>query len=73
MPEEVCQLHLTAKQCRERARLIRNFAMGVSSSLLRQDLLDIAAEYERRTESTKQPTIGVKSGRAAPLMQVIGD
>ena len=72
MPEEVCQLHLTAKQCRERARLVRNFAKGVSSALLRQDLLDIAGEYERRDESTEEPVMTVKSERAEPLIQAIG-
>ena len=72
MPEEVCPLHLTANQCRERARLVRNFAKGVSSALLRQDLLDIAGEYERRAESTKQPAINVKSEQAGPLIQAIG-
>ena len=71
MPEEVSQLHLTAKQCRERARLVRNVAKGVSSALLRQDLLDVAAEYERRAESTHQPAI-VKSERAGPLIQAVG-
>jgi hypothetical protein len=70
MPEEVCQLHLTAKQCRERARLVRNFAKGVSSALLRQDLLDIAAEYERRAESTNQ-AMAVASERPGPLIQAV--
>jgi len=47
MPHDVRPLHLTADQCHQRAKLVRNFAKGVISELLRQDLLDIAAEYER--------------------------
>jgi hypothetical protein len=71
MPEEVCQLHLTAKQCRERARLVRNFAKGVSSALLRQDLLDIAAEYERRADSTNQAAMLIESERPGQLIQAV--
>ena len=50
MPHAVRLLNLTADQCHERARLVRSFAKGVTSCLLRQDLLDIAAEYERFAE-----------------------
>ena len=57
MQEEAFGLHLTADQCRQRAKLVRNFAKGVSSGLLRQDLLDIAAEYERRAESAEANTV----------------
>jgi hypothetical protein len=63
MQQDACQLHLTADQCRQRAKLVRNFAKGVSSGLLRQDLLDIAAEYERRAESTEADTIIAGSQR----------
>jgi len=47
MPHDVRPLHLTTDQCHQRAKLVRNFAKDVTSELLRQDLLDIAAEYER--------------------------
>jgi hypothetical protein len=47
MPLDVRPLHLTRDHCYQRAKLVRNFAKGVASDLLRQDLLDIAAEYER--------------------------
>jgi hypothetical protein len=47
MPDDVRPLRLTTDQCQQRAKLVRNFAKGVKSELLRQDLLDIAAEYER--------------------------
>ena len=47
MPHDVRPLHLTRDQCHERAKLVRSFAKGVTSELLRQDLLDIAAEYQR--------------------------
>jgi len=54
MPHELHPQHLTTEQCHQRAKLVRNFAKGVTSELLRQDLLDIAAEYERRAESTER-------------------
>ena len=47
MPRAVRPLNLTADQCHQRAKLVRSFAKGVTSCLLRQDLLDIATEYER--------------------------
>ena len=47
MLHDVRPLHLTRHQCHERAKLVRSFAKGVTSELLRQDLLDIAAEYQR--------------------------
>ena len=51
MSEDPHQLRLTPDQCRERARLVRNLAEGVRSALLRQDLLDVANDYERRAET----------------------
>jgi hypothetical protein len=71
MREKVCQLHLTAEQCRARARLVRNFAKGVASALLRQELLDIAAEYERRVESTNQAAMLIQSERPGQLIQAV--
>jgi hypothetical protein len=63
MQEEAFGLQLTADQCRQRAKLVRNFAKGVSSGLLRQDLLDIAAEYERHAESAEANTVAAASQR----------
>ncbi len=39
-------MHLDAEQCRERAKLVRYTAEAVKSALLRQDLLEVANEYE---------------------------
>ena len=50
MSEDPHQLRLTAGQYRERAKLVRNLAQGAKSALLRQELLDVANEYERRAE-----------------------
>ena len=47
MPDDTRQPRLTADQCRERAKLVRNLAEGVGSALLRQDLIEVASEYER--------------------------
>ena len=43
----------TAEQCRDRARLIRYTAAAVKSALLRQDLLEMASEYEQLAESAE--------------------
>jgi hypothetical protein len=45
--------HLTAEQYRERAKLVRYTAEAVRSALLRQDLLDVAAEYDQLADSTE--------------------
>jgi len=66
MPHAVRPLNLTADQCHERARLVRGFAIGVTSCLLRQDLLDIAAEYERFAEGrSSADVLSGRSGSAA--------
>ena len=58
MTNDVRPLHLTTDQCHQRAKLVRNFAKGVTSELLRQDLLDIAAEFERfADEAGSRPKI----------------
>jgi hypothetical protein len=71
MLEEVSQLHLTTNRLRERAKLFRHYAQGVSSALLRQDLLDIACEYEGRAESTKEPGNDGQIRQAGPMIQAI--
>jgi hypothetical protein len=48
------QEHLTAEQCRQRATLVRRTAVAVKSALLRDDLLDIAAQYERLAETRER-------------------
>jgi len=48
------QCRLSPDQYRERAKLVRNLAGGVRSALLRQDLLDIASEYEDRAQSASE-------------------
>jgi hypothetical protein len=49
--------HLTAEQYRERAKLVRYTAESVRSALLRQDLLDVAAEYDQLADSTVGETV----------------
>ena len=63
MPNDVRQLHLTADQCRERAKLVRNLAGDVTSTLLRQDLLDIANEYERRAERDRRSAESISGSK----------
>jgi hypothetical protein len=46
--------NLTAEQYRERAKLVRYTAEAVRSALLRQDLLDVAAEYDHLADSTER-------------------
>ena len=46
-------MHLDAEQCRERAKLVRYTAEAVKSALLRQDLLEVANEYEQLAESAE--------------------
>ena len=46
-------MHLDAKQCRECAKLVRYTAEAVKSALLRQDLLEVANEYEQLAESAE--------------------
>lgn len=48
MCDHVDLMHLKAGQCRERAKLIRYTAQAVRSAFLRDDLLDIAREYDER-------------------------
>ena len=51
MPDDLHLSGLTAEQYRERAKLVRNLAEGVKVALLRQDLLDVADQYERCAET----------------------
>jgi hypothetical protein len=44
----------TAEQYRDRAKLIRYTAEAVKSGLLRQDLLELAAEYDELAEAADQ-------------------
>jgi hypothetical protein len=53
MPDDPKPIHLDAKQCRERAKLVRYTAEAVKSALLRQDLLEVANEYEQLAESAE--------------------
>ena len=46
-------MHLDAEQCRERAKLVRYTAEAVKSALLRQDLLEVANEYEQLADSAE--------------------
>ena len=46
-------MRLDAEQCRERAKLVRYTAETVRSALLRQDLLEVANEYEQLAESAE--------------------
>jgi hypothetical protein len=48
---------LTAEQYRERAKLVRYTAEAVRSALLRQDLLDVAAEYDQLADSAEGETV----------------
>ena len=58
MADHVLSRRLAAEQCRDRAGHIRYTAAAVKSALLRQDLLEMASEYEQlargaeRTETT---------------------
>ena len=51
MPADAKSMHLDAEQCRERAKLVRYTAEAVRSALLRDDLLEIAREYDERAEA----------------------
>jgi hypothetical protein len=51
-PDNVHVAPVTAEQWRQRARLLRYTAEAVRSGLLRQDLLEIAGEYESLAERT---------------------
>jgi len=53
MADHVLSRRLTAEQCRDRAGLIRYTAAAVKSALLRQDLLEMASEYEQLAESAE--------------------
>jgi hypothetical protein len=53
MPDDPKSIHLDAEQCRERAKLVRYTAEAVKSALLRQDLLEVANEYEQLAESAE--------------------
>ena len=66
MLHDVRPLHLTSDHCHQRAKLVRNFAKGVTSDLLRQDLLDIAAEYERLADAMANGAAGNEIVRANP-------
>lgn len=70
MPHAVRLLNLTPDQCHQRARLVRNFAKGVTSCLLRQDLLDIAAEYERFAEDRSSGDVERQIGEASTTVVV---
>jgi hypothetical protein len=50
--------HLTTEQYRERAKLARYTAAAAKSALLRQDLLEVASEYERLAESAASSPSG---------------
>ena len=46
--------HLAPEQYREHAKLARYTAKAMRSTLLRQDLLDIAAEYDELAETAER-------------------
>ena len=50
----------SAEQYRERAKLVRYTAQAVRSALLRDDLLDIAAQYDHLAE-TIEPVVVIEA------------
>jgi hypothetical protein len=50
--------HLTADQYRARVQIVRSTADKMTGETIRQQLLDIAAQYERLADSMERERLG---------------